>query len=96
MLNFKSKKTLVIYVIIGIVHSLLTMYASIPISSFLSVSHTWNRNIWTLMTIICIMIISLYEKILYKVNYIYILMSAVLVVFMTSFCFAIVIFVFGC
>lgn len=93
MLNFKFRKTLVSYVFMGIMHSLLTMYVAIPLSSFFSVPHTWNRNVWTVVIIICTIAVSLLEKNVYKVKYIWILVTAMLVVFITSFCCAIIAFV---
>lgn len=94
ILTFKSRKTLMLYLIMGIIHSLLTMYVSIPISSFFSVPHTWNRNVWTIIVIICIIAVSLFEKKLYKVKYMWILVTALCTVFITSFCCAMLIFTF--
>lgn len=94
MLTFKSRKTVVLYVFMGIVHSLLTMYVSIPLSSFFPISHTWNRNVWTVIIIICTAVVSLIEKNIYKKKYIWLLVTAILAVFITSFCCAIIAFIF--
>lgn len=94
MLTFKSRKTLILYVFAGIVHSLLTMYVSIPLSEFFSISHTWNRNVWTVIIIIYNIIVSLIEKKIYKIKFIWLLVTAILVVFITSFCCAIIVFIF--
>jgi len=94
MLTFKSRKTLMLYLLIGIVHSLLTMYVSIPLSSFFPISHTWNRNVWTVIIIICTIVISLIEKKIYKMKYIWLFVTAILVVFITSFFCAIIVFIF--
>lgn len=94
MLTFKTRKTVVLYVLMGIVHSLLTMYVSIPLSSFFSISHTWNRNVWTIIIIICTIVVTLIEKKIYKMRYIGLLVTAILVIFISSFCCAIIAFIF--
>ena len=95
MLSFNSRKTMILYVFMGIAHSLLTMYVSIPISYFFSLPYTWNRNAWTVIIIICTIVVSLIEKKIYiKKKYIWLLLTAILALFATSFCCAIIVFIF--
>ncbi|MBE7043989.1 MAG: hypothetical protein E7397_00540 [Ruminococcaceae bacterium] len=94
LLQFKTRKTLMLYIIIGILHSLSIIYMSILLSEFFSVPFIGNRKIWTVIAMICIISISLFEKKKCEEPYIWIFLSATLITFLTSFLFATIIFFF--
>ena len=76
-------------------HALLTLHVSIPLSNYFSISHTWNRKIWTVVAIMVVLIVSLFEKKRHKTRYIWIVIRAIAITFVTSIIYAIIMFVFS-
>ena len=98
MLSFKSRKTLLVYTFTGMTYSLLMIYAAIPLSDFFGVPYTWNRNVWSVIIIICTIALSLIERKIYKIKtaskYLWLLVTAISVVFITSWFFAMILIMF--
>ena len=94
MFKYKYKKMLPLYIILGVLYALSMLYLSVPISSILPVPHTWNRNIFTVIAVICVIIISLFEKKILKKKYLWILSTAMLITFITTFFCGLIAFIF--
>lgn len=85
LLKLKKRKTIILYMVVGLFHCLSTIYIS---------SHTLNGNVWAWLAVGCIIIVSLLEKKQRKENYILVLITGVLVTFMTSLFLAVVLLIF--
>ena len=79
-----SKKKLILYILIGVLHCFLTIYVHVPLSNIFPIPPLISRNIWTLIIAICIIIISLFKKTNSLKKYILSIFLAISITYFTS------------
>ena len=94
LFKYKHKRFIPIYVVLGVLYALSMMHLSIPLSDFFPVPLTWDRDIFTVIVVIGVIIISVFEKKKIGGKYLWILTTAMLITFITGYAIGVVMVLF--
>jgi len=84
LLNIKKRKTIALYIIIGILYAVLTIYSYIVLAN-IYIPFFGKRKIWIVFAFVCIIIVSYFEKKKSQQKFIWIFLTGTLITFLTSY-----------
>lgn len=88
MLRSLTRKSLLIYTALGVVHALLLIYASLPIALYFSVGVSCVDSVCSLIIAAVAIVATYFEKKRYNGNFIILLLRAIAIITVISFAFS--------